>query len=182
VKRSLIVPVLLVLVSACSSVQFGSSGGNDGGTNASVDSSALTSLVLTDLNGEQFEFGKFVGDKVIMVSFWATFCKPCRSEMPFLQKLHETYADKGLQIVSISQDTPDTEAMVKPFIRKNRYTFPVCIDRQSEATQLLNAKSVLPYLVVFDRTGKVVKEKDGFSVGDQPGLEKLVKELLDKGQ
>ena len=162
------------LTPACSGVQLGGAG-------AGKDySESLKSLALTDLKGKPIEFGKMVGEKVIVVSFWATFCKPCKAEMPFLQQLYDEYREQGLEVVSISLDSPDTEALVRPYIERNRYTFPVCIDRQSDATVQLNSKSVLPYLVVFDRQGRVALKKDGFSVGDQGYIESLVKGLLEK--
>jgi len=170
-------PLLLaafLLIPACSGLQVSGAG-------AGKDySGALKSLSLTDLKGEPVELGKMAGDKVIMVSFWATFCKPCKAEMPFLQQLYDEYREQGLEVVSISLDSPDTEALVRPYIERNRYTFAVCIDRQSDATVLLNSKSVLPFLVVFDRKGRMALKKDGFSVGDQGYIESLVKGLLEK--
>jgi thiol-disulfide isomerase/thioredoxin len=170
----LILIPLLALAMACGTTQ---SAGQTGGGTEEEEPIVLASLELDDLKGAPIAFDQMAG-RVVMISFWATFCKPCKSEMPFLQKLHEQYAGQGLSVVSISLDTPETEAQVKPFIQRNHYTFPVGIDRQSAATQLLNSKGVLPYLVVFDRKGKVAKRKDGFSVGDQPALEELVKGLL----
>jgi len=143
-----------------------------------VDASALKTLTLSDLKGAPVSFLELVGRKVIVISFWATFCKPCKSEMPFLQRMYEELGQQGLEVIAISLDPPDTESLVRPFIERNRYTFRVAVDRQSEATQLLNSKSVLPYLLIFDRTGKLVKQKDGFAVGDQPALEVLLRKLV----
>ena len=145
---------------------------------AEESKSGLESLVLYDLKGKPIDFGNLVGKKVLAVSFWGTFCKPCKSEMPFLQKMVEKYGADGFEVLAISLDTPDTEASVRPYIQKNNYTFQVTIDRQSEATQLLNSKSVLPFLVILDRQGNIVKQKDGFTVGDQPALEKLIQDLV----
>jgi thiol-disulfide isomerase/thioredoxin len=158
---------------ACSAAQTGGQGGSE-------DSSSLSSLVLYDLKGKPIDFKDMVGKKVLVISFWATFCKPCKSEMPFLQKMYEAYGQDGFEVVAISLDTPDTESMVSPFIQRNNYTFKVALDRQSEATQLLNSKSMLPFLVIFDKEGNLVKKKDGFTIGDQSGLEKLIKELVGK--
>ncbi len=158
---------------------FGCSAAQVSGTGDRSDAGMLSGLTLTDLKGGTLSFGDHLGKDVLIVSFWATFCKPCKSEMPFLQKLHEAYGDKGLKIISISLDPPDTEDQVSPLIERNRYTFSVAIDRQSEATQLLNTKGVLPYLLIFDSKGNLVKKKDGFTVGDQPELESLVKGLLE---
>jgi cytochrome c biogenesis protein CcmG, thiol:disulfide interchange protein DsbE len=145
---------------------------------AEESKSGLETILLYDLKGKPIDFGKLVGKKVVAISFWATFCKPCKSEMPFLQKMVEKYGADGFEVLAISLDTPDTEASVRPFIQKNNYTFQVTIDRQSEATQLLNTKSVLPFLVILDRKGDIVKQKDGFTVGDQPALEELIQVLV----
>jgi len=158
---------------ACSSVQVG------GRAQETEDLSSLSTITLDDIYGNAFSFSEHAGKEVLFVSFWATFCKPCKSEMPFLQKLHETWGGKGLKVVSISLDDPATESMVKPLIERNNYTFTVLIDRQSSAAQLLNPKSVLPFLLVFDKSGRLVLRKDGFSIGDQPGLEKLVSDLVE---
>jgi len=135
-------------------------------------------LVLEDIKGRDVRFSDLLGKRVVMVSFWATFCKPCAAEMPFLQQLHENYDGEGLTVIGISLDTADTESLVAPFVSRNNYTFSICIDRQSDAAAALNSKSVLPYLVVFGRDGKVALQKDGFAPGDRPALEKLVKDLL----
>ncbi len=159
-----------LLLAACSAAPAATADGDS--------KSGLESLVLYDLSGQPIDFGQLVGKKVLAISFWGTFCKPCKSEMPFLQKMVEKYGADGFEVLAISLDTPDTEASVRPFIQKNNYTFKVTIDRQSEATQLLNSKSVLPFLVILDRQGNIVKKKDGFTVGDQPALEKLIQDLV----
>jgi thiol-disulfide isomerase/thioredoxin len=175
VNKALIAMAVAVALS-CSPAVSG-----DGGE-VEVDSTGLQSLVLDDLKGRPIDFAELVGKKVLVISFWGTFCKPCKSEMPFLQKMLEAYGDQGFEVVAISLDTPDTESGVGPFIDRNRYTFKVAVDRQSKATRMLNSKSVLPYLLIFDRAGNLVKKKDGFSTGDQPALEKLIRELVEKRQ
>lgn len=151
---------------------------NAAAVSAEEPSGALSGLVIDQVKGGSVKFSDFVGKKPIVISFWATFCKPCKAEMPFLQKLHETYGAQGLVVVGISLDTPETEAGVRTFLDKNRFTYTQCIDRQSQALDVLNPKSVLPYLVLVDKSGKIVMTKDGFTVGDQPALEQKVKALL----
>lgn len=145
---------------------------------ADEPSGALAGLVIDNVKGGSVKFADFVGKKPIVISFWATFCKPCKAEMPFLQKLHDTYSPQGLVVVGISLDTPETEAGIRTYVDKNHYTYTQCIDRQSQATDALNPKSVLPFLILVDRNGKIVLTKDGFSVGDQGALEQKVKALL----
>ncbi len=181
-NRTIALLAVSIMLAACSAAPTAQSGNTVQTAPASAEESktGLESLVLYDLKGRPIDLEQLVGGKVLAISFWATFCKPCKSEMPFLQKMVEKYGADGFEVLAISLDTPDTEASVRPFIQKNNYTFKVTIDRQSEATQLLNTKSVLPFLVIFNRQGDIVKQKDGFTVGDQPDLEKLIQELVAK--
>jgi len=137
----------------------------------------LAGLVLEDVNGQELRLDDHTGE-VLVISFWATYCKPCKTEMPFLQELHERFGDKGLKVVGVSLDTPETESMVAPFLAKNKYTYTVAVDRQSAVTNVLNPKTTLPHLVIFDRGGRKVLAKDGFTPGDRPGLEAKIRKLL----
>ena len=169
------IPVLLTaclaLTAACSAASTGAGG--------RINSARVRALNLDDIKGRKVRFADLVGSRVVIFSFWATFCKPCAAEMPFLQELHEKYEADGLSVIGISLDTADTESLVGPFVARNNYTFTVCVDRQSDAAAALNSKSVLPYLVILDREGKLAIQKDGFSPGDRPAIEKLVKKLLE---
>ncbi len=92
-----------------------------------------------DLDGKPVNLADSVGRDVIFVSFWATYCEPCKAEMPFLQRFHDSYAKDGLTIVSVALDGPDTSAEVAPYIRKQGYTFPVVLDRRrGDIAQALN--------------------------------------------
>jgi peroxiredoxin len=177
--RRSVVGVVAVLVlttlflSACATGSVGDAAGKE-------YEAVLKNLSAEDLEGKPLALQDRVGKDVIMMSFWATFCKPCKAEMPFLQKLHETYGKDGLTVVGVSLDTAETESLVRPFVERNNYTFAFCIDRQSDFASALNPKGVLPFLMVFDRKGRLVLQKDGFSTGDQPEMETLVKGLLAK--
>jgi peroxiredoxin len=143
-----------------------------------ASSDMLGRLNLPDPEGRPVGFSEHLGKDVVLVSFWATFCKPCKNEMPFLQRLHEEYAAKGLYVLAISSDGPDSEAQVLPFLQRNGYTFPVVVDRSSEAGTLLNPKGGLPHLIVFDRSGREVLRQDGVLPGEQYQLEAFLKGLL----
>ena len=171
---SLITITSLVLgLSACTGA-----GQSQGAAPPAIEAGALTELTLEDMNGDLVRFGDHLGKEVLLISFWATHCKPCKTEMPFLQHLHDTYGDKGLKVIGISVDGPDTDSGVDPYLRTNNYTYTNVIDRQSEAATLMNSKNSLPYLVIFDKTGKMAEARDGFTPGDKPMLEKKLKELL----
>ena len=132
----------------------------------------------TDINGEFFDLAEHLGNKVILMSFWATWCEPCKTEMPFLQKLYESYEDKGLLVLSISQDGPDSVAGVAPYIHSCGYTFPVVVDEDSSITQAYNPKAVAPFTVFIDRHGQIVKTVEGFQLSEAEAIEAEVAQLL----
>ena len=75
-------------------------------------------FALRDLDGNTVRLSDHIGEKVILVDFWATWCVPCVKELPHFQRFHETYADKGLLILAITVDGPETVAMVRPFMSR----------------------------------------------------------------
>ena len=96
--------------------------------------------------------------KVVLLSFMASFCGPCKKEMPYLQSLHEKYGPKGLRVVMVSIDKEEAGyAIINELIEKNKVTFPVLKDRfQLVARRWLGTQSPLPSVFMVD-TGGVVK-------------------------
>jgi thiol-disulfide isomerase/thioredoxin len=131
-----------------------------------------------DLDGKTFDLAPSVGRDVILVSFWATWCTPCKGEMPHLQAFHEAYAKDGLVIVSIALDGPDTAAEVAPYIRKQGYTFPVLVDQHGDLAQTLNPTSSAPFAILVGRDGRVVRRFEGFQPSEAKALEAELRSLL----
>jgi thiol-disulfide isomerase/thioredoxin len=99
--------------------------------------------------------------KVIVVNFWATWCAPCREEIPMFVKLQEKYGSRGLQFVGIAIDQP---AKVRPFASEFGMNFPVLIGGAEaiELTRTLgNKASVLPYTVILTRDGRIAATEMG---------------------
>ncbi len=82
-----------------------------------------TDFEVKDMHGAELKLADYRGD-VVIVDFWATWCGPCRMVMPHLEKIHREYADQGIRVIALSVDrgAPD---LVKAFVGKNQYTFPV---------------------------------------------------------
>jgi len=115
------------------------------------------------------------------MGFWGTFCEPCKTEMPFLQRLHDRYAKQGLFLLSVSLDGPDTASGVRPYIRANGYTFPVVIDEDTSIAQAYNPRTVAPYTILIGRDGRISKTIEGFQLSEAPAVEAAVKALLAAG-
>ena len=114
--------------------------------------------------------------KALMVSFMASFCGPCKKELPFLQKLHEQYKANGLRIMLVAIDTePEGQKKVSDLIAENKVTFPVAKDRFNiVARRWLGTKSPLPSLFMVRPDGTISAVHRGYSTD---GAELLSKEV-----
>ncbi len=114
--------------------------------------------------------------KALMVSFMASFCGPCKKEMPYLQSLHEKHKADGLRIMMIAIDTePEGQKKVEGLIAENKVTFPVAKDRFNiVARRWLGTKSPLPSLFMVRPDGTISAVHRGYS---QDGAELLGKEV-----
>jgi peroxiredoxin len=145
----------------------GAGGGGGGGDGA--ESSDVTDFTLNDVDGNSVSLSQYAGKgKPVIISFWATWCKPCVAEMPHLQRLFD--AKKAI-VLAISLDGPETEAEVAPFVKSKGFTFPVLLDTETRAASLYNPRRAAPFTVIIDKVGKIVKRREGFNPGDEVQLE-----------
>lgn len=112
---------------------------------------------LKDLNGKELSLSDLKGKKVFL-NFWATWCPPCKAEMPEIQKLYEETKDSDLVIVSVDIGEPLSE--VKSFIDNNKYSFKVLLDSdQSVATKY--SITAIPTSYFIDEDGNIISKKSG---------------------
>ena len=106
----------------------------------------------TDITGKSWTLSQLKG-KVVVVNFWATWCPPCRKEMPDLNALYNEFKDKGLVILAISDED---DAVVKKFIDEKKYTYPILLDHG--AVHKTYEIGGIPKSFVYDREGKMVAQ------------------------
>ncbi len=135
-------------------------------------------FVLKDLDGNAVRLSDFRGKNVVLIDFWATWCVPCVKELPHLQRLSDSYKNQGLAMLAIAVDGPESVAMVRPFMKRYGYTFPVLLDTDSEVLALYDPRVVLPYTLLIDREGNIRRVHQGYSPGDEKLIEEEVKTLL----
>lgn len=118
--------------------------------------------------------------KVVLLSFMASFCGPCKKEMPYLQSLHEKYSDKGLRVLMVSIDKePAGQQIITDLIATNKVTFPVLKDRFNlVARRWLGTQSPLPSLFLVKPDGVVMAVHRGYSEDAAAALDKEVKDAL----
>lgn len=136
------------------------------------------SFETTNLDGERVVLDDLLGKGPIVVDFWATWCKPCIKELPYIQRLHEEYADEGLQVFAVATDSPKSQSRVKPFVKGRKFTFPVWLDGAEDVFKKLQGKGSIPYVVVLDSAGYIRYQHTGYRPGDEKELEKVVTELM----
>jgi peroxiredoxin len=138
---------------------------------------AASDFTLRDINGSELTLSSLKGQVVVM-SFWATWCGPCKEEMPHLQSMYGKLKDKGLTVLSISTDDARSASKVKPFVMKMGYSFPVLLDKESTVIGAYNPSKTLPYTVIIDREGNVARRTSGYNPGDEVELEAFVTSLV----
>ena len=110
-------------------------------------------FTLSDLQGKSWHLQDLKG-KVVLVNFWATWCPPCRKEMPDLQALYDKYKDQGFVVLSISDEEA---AKVSPFVTERNISYPVLLDPQRKVNDAFVVEGI-PKSFVYDREGKLVAQ------------------------
>jgi peroxiredoxin len=108
----------------------------------------------TSLQGDSLELASLRG-KVTLLNLWATWCAPCRHEMPFLQSVYEEKRDLGLEIVGVSVDTEGAQDLVASFIEEVGITYPILLDPQMRGLDIYRVLG-LPASFLVDRSGTLV--------------------------
>src|SRR6266849_3094366 len=110
-------------------------------------------FTLKDLSGKAWTFSELRG-KVVLVNFWATWCPPCRKELPDLQELYGKFRDQGLVILAISDEEI---GKVKPFVVEHKLALPVLLDPGRRVNERFRIRGI-PKSFVYDRNGKIVAQ------------------------
>lgn len=130
-------------------------------------------LVLKDIQGRTVRLSDYKG-KVVMLNFWATWCPPCRAEMPDLIRMQREYRRQGLQVIGITYP-PEEIAKVRQFIRKLGVNYPIALGTKETKT-LFDETETLPVTIVIDREGKVRERIEGILLPVE--FEQRIKPLL----
>lgn len=131
-------------------------------------------FTLKSLQGNNLRLEEYRG-QVVLINFWASWCGPCRQEMPLLDRLHQRYQETGFAVLGVN-----VEGKIKPaqeLVDKTKVTFPVLIDADQKVSELYNLEA-MPSTVVVDRNGVVRYIHLGYKPGDEAKYVDVVKALI----
>lgn len=131
-------------------------------------------FTLKSLEGTNLRLDEYRG-QVVLINFWASWCGPCRQEMPLLDRLHQRYVDTGFSVLGINVE--GEEAPARALIDKIPVTFPVLIDEGQLVSELYRLEA-MPSTVVLDRDGIVRYIHRGYKPGDEAKYVEVVRELI----
>lgn len=156
-------------------------GASSTGSGASAPSRGTAyDFALDDIKGQRFQLSEHLGKEVILLDFWATWCDPCKAEIPHLARIYQDNKDKGLLVLGISIDGPESLAQVRGDVEQLRIPFPVLLDTESRVVAQYNPRRSAPFSVLIDRKGNIVSVHDAYVAGDEVTIAKEIEAELAK--
>ncbi|MBI1884015.1 MAG: TlpA family protein disulfide reductase [Chlamydiae bacterium] len=132
-------------------------------------------FTLKDLEGKPFKFSEATAGKVVILDFWATWCPPCREEIPHFNELQEKYGPQGLQIVGVSLDRRGARD-VKPFVKEFKVNYKMLVGDYSKVIEDYGGVVGIPTTFVIDRKGNIISKYIGYVEKEE--FESQVKKLF----
>lgn len=133
-------------------------------------------FTLKTLDGKTVRLSELRGKKAVLINFWATWCPPCRSEMPTIQKIYSDYKGRGFEVLAINIERDSKEEILE-FMKELRLTFPVLLDPDMKVTRTYRLIG-LPVSMLIDRQGIIRSKEIGYHDWTDKESRKRVESLL----
>jgi thiol-disulfide isomerase/thioredoxin len=131
---------------------------------AASSSGPAPAFQLSGRNGKPVDLSQFKG-QVVMINFWATYCVPCRQEMPLLEEIYKKYKPMGFTLVGVNVES-DSKGAEAWLAKQKPVTFPIAFDTESKVSKLYNV-AVMPSTVFVDRKGNIRIVHKGYKAGEE---------------
>ena len=116
---------------------------------------SIANLSWRDTKGDVQSIGRYKG-KIVVLNFWATWCVPCRHEMPMLSEIQKKYGDRGVVVLGGSVDDVSTQVKIQPFAQQEHISFPLLVGANSDQMKQLQLGEAIPATAFFDADGNLV--------------------------
>ena len=142
-----------------------------------MSENVLPKIMLKDLQNRNVSSTDLTRGKITLINFWASYCVPCRKEMPELSRIHNSYADQNVQVIGVSIDDTRTVGRVKSVVRQLQVDYPVVYDMEQKLYKHFNTKA-MPFSILVDAQGRILWEHTGYIPGDEKKMEAQIKRAL----
>ena len=133
---------------------------------------------LKDVNGASFKLADFFG-KVTVVNFWATWCGPCRREIPELVNLHKEFQSRGVEVIGLTSEDPGASAeKVRKFIQDFQIDYRIGWASDQVAAPLMQGRTAIPQIFIISPDARILKRFVGFSPAYAPELKQVLEDAL----
>ena len=147
---------------------------------AAVRAQEMGDFTMEMLDGDLFTLGDYLGEKVIVITFFTYWCVPCAQEHPHLQRFYDEYGERGLLVVAISSDEPGDYSRVRLHVNRYHLSFPVVLDSDFSATRRYNPDLNFPLTMLVGRDRQIHHIYQSYRPGDELELEEDILALLDE--
>jgi len=144
----------------------------------SAPAERLTPFSLLDFGGERVDVGEWIGEEVIMIVFWATWCSCCLEELPRLEALRQEYEGRGFRLVAINIDPPNQQTRAGAQMRRIRFGGTSLVDPEGKVVDVYNRLKKTPTSLIVDRKGVIARRIVGAPPGTDAELRGVIEPLL----
>ncbi len=137
---------------------------------------AVPDFSLKKMDGSTFKLSEHIGKKVLIIDFWATWCKPCKKLLKKLDKINKEYKDQ-VEVIAISTDDASAFAKVESYIKGKGFKFTVLLDPAGTVSRMFNPAGTIPFSMIVDKNGKIVHTHSGYMPGYEKQIIKKIKRL-----
>lgn len=166
--------IIVLLIASLSTLTSQSIDYNKAGIQPIKDIILGPDFTIKDLKGNDVSLSDYRG-KVVMLNFWASWCPPCRSEMPSMESLYKQLEGMDVEIVAVNLG--ETKEVAAKFINKEKYTFDVLLDSDNKVGSLYGVRSI-PTTYIINKKGELKGYKLGAFDWDSEGILNIIKDLL----
>ncbi len=143
--------------------------------------SKIPNIQVKTLEGKSVSINDYIRDgKPTIISFWATWCSPCKRELDAIKEVYSEWEDKyGVQLVAVTIDDARSLTKVRPMVEEKNWKYIILSDANRDLMKSLNVTTV-PHSFLLDGSGNIVWIHNGYTAGDEFELEEQIKELMNK--
>jgi thiol-disulfide isomerase/thioredoxin len=148
--------------------------------NAFSQSASIPKVDIKDLEGSTVNTGEFQNDgNPMIISFWATWCKPCIRELNAISEIYDDMVDEtGVKLITISIDDARTMSKVAPFVNSQGWDYEAYLDPNGDFRRVMNV-NLVPHTFLFDGNGDIVRQHTSYAPGDEEKLFDLVRQTAE---